>query len=304
MAKDFLKNRTAIVLGGGRGIGRGIALLMASYGANIVVVDPGLALDGSPRNEGEKDPADQVLKEIEKAGGNAVRSDESILTVDGSSKIVQCALDNFSGLDIVVTSQGILRDRMIYNMSEDEWDAVIDVHLKGTFSIIKCAAAYFREQKYGRIITVSSESGLVGNPGQANYGAAKSGIAGLTKVVARDLGRFGVTANSIVPRAWTRMTENVPMAEKMKTSGIPSREEFEKWMPDDIAPFAVFLATDYASDVNGQVFLVYGGTVALMSQPRPINTIYRGAGLWTVDELSRLLPNTLCKDMSNPGQAS
>ena len=304
MDKDFLKNRTAIVLGGGRGIGRSIALLMAEYGANLVIVDPGLALDGSPRNEGEKDPTDQVIKEIEKAGGNAVRSDESILTVDGSGKIVQSALDNYGGLDIVVTSQGILRDRMIYNMSEDEWDAVVDVHLKGTFSIIKCAAAHFREKKYGRIITVSSESGLVGNPGQANYGAAKSGVAGLTKVVARDLGRFGVTANSIVPRAWSRMTENVPVAEKMKTNAIPSREEFEKWMPEDVAPFVVFLATDYASDVNGQVFMVYGGTVALMSQPRPIDTIYRGPGLWTVDELSLLLPNTLCKDMSNPGQAS
>ena len=182
-------------------------MLMAQEGAKVVVVDPGSELDGSG---GSVAIADSVVDEIRANGGEAVACYESVATMEGGEAIVQSAIDNFGKLDIVVTCAGILRDRMIFNMTEEEWDAVIQVHLKGTFSVVKYASILFRQQRSGRIITFSSTSGLIGNSGQANYGAAKDGIAGLTRVAARDLGRYGVTANSIAPSARTRMIGAVP----------------------------------------------------------------------------------------------
>jgi NAD(P)-dependent dehydrogenase (short-subunit alcohol dehydrogenase family) len=202
-----LEDRVAIVTGSGRGVGRGIALMMAAEGAKVVVVDPGVNVDGSGFDHSI---AEQVVGEIKAAGGTGVACTESVTTMDGGERIVQTAMDNYGKLDIVVTCAGILRDRMIFNMSEQEWDDVIAVHLKGTFTVVKHACIVFRQQRSGRIITFSSQSGLVGNSGQANYGAAKSGIAGFTKVVARDMGRYGVTANSIAPRATTRMIGAIP----------------------------------------------------------------------------------------------
>ena len=191
---NLLKDKVAIVTGSGRGVGRGVAHLMAQEGASVVIVDLGVNVDGSGEDQSI---AEQVANEIKDAGGNAVACTESVATMQGGENIIQTAIDNFGKLDIVVTCAGILRDRMIFNMSEQEWDDVIAVHLKGTFTIVKHASIIFRQQRSGRIITFSSTSGLYGNSGQANYGAANDGIAGLTRVEARDLGRYGVTANSI-----------------------------------------------------------------------------------------------------------
>jgi NAD(P)-dependent dehydrogenase (short-subunit alcohol dehydrogenase family) len=194
---------------------------------------------------------------------------------------------------------------MIFNMSEQEWDDVIAVHLKGTFSVVKHACILFRQQRSGRIITFSSESGLVGNSGQANYGAAKSGIAGFTKVVARDMGRYGVTANAIAPRAATRMISAIPQsAAELRARGgvapISGEEDLEHMDPDDIAPFVCYLASDYAANVNGQTFLVYGGTVSLMSQPRPQRSIFNPEGRWDLEALAPLAGSYLTRDISNP----
>ena len=300
-----LEGKVAIVTGSGRGIGRGIAILMAQEGAKVVVVDPGTELDGSG---GSIAIADSVVNEIRANGGEAATCYESVATMEGGEAIVQTALDSFGKLDIVVTCAGILRDRMLFNMTEEEWDSVIQVHLKGTFTVVKHASILFRQQRSGRIITFSSESGLIGNSGQANYGAAKSGIAGFTKVVARDMGRYGVTANSIAPRANTRMTSDIPSAASQiraaqGVAAIEGEDDLESANPDDVAPFTVFLASDYAAHVNGQTFLVYGGIVSLMSQPRPERSIFNGEERWSLDRLAPLARNYLTKGIDNPAPA-
>ena len=300
-----LEGKVAIVTGSGRGIGRGIAILMAQEGAKVVVVDPGTELDGSG---GSIAIADSVVNEIRANGGEAATCYESVATMEGGEAIVQTALDSFGKLDIVVTCAGILRDRMLFNMTEEEWDSVIQVHLKGTFTVVKHASILFRQQRSGRIITFSSESGLIGNSGQANYGAAKSGIAGFTKVVARDMGRYGVTANSIAPRANTRMTSDIPSAASQiraaqGVAAIEGEDDLESANPDDVAPFTVFLASDYADHVNGQTFLVYGGIVSLMSQPRPERSIFNGEERWSLDRLAPLARNYLTKGIDNPAPA-
>ena len=300
-----LEGKVAIVTGSGRGIGRGIAILMAQEGAKVVIVDPGTELDGSG---GSIAIADSVVNEIRANGGEAATCYESVATMEGGEAIVQTALDSFGKLDIVVTCAGILRDRMLFNMTEEEWDSVIQVHLKGTFTVVKHASILFRQQRSGRIITFSSESGLIGNSGQANYGAAKSGIAGFTKVVARDMGRYGVTANSIAPRANTRMTSDIPSAASQiraaqGVAAIEGEDDLESANPDDVAPFTVFLASDYAAHVNGQIFLVYGGIVSLMSQPRPERSIFNGEERWSLDRLAPLARNYLTKGIDNPAPA-
>ena len=296
---QILQDKVAIVTGSGRGIGRGVAKLMASEGAKVVVVDPGVNVDGSGSSKAQ---ADEVVAEIASAGGTAIPCYESVASMEGGEKIIQTALDTFGGLDIVVTCAGILRDRMIFNMTEQEWDDVIAVHLKGTFSVVKHACIQFRQQRSGRVITFSSESGLVGNPGQANYGAVKSGIAGFTKVVAKDMGRYGVTANAVAPRAATRMvadvTEDVLQAQvRGGMAGLTATELLHD--PDDVAPFVVYLASDFAANVTGQTFLVYGGQVSLMSQPRPERSIYHDGG-WTVEELAPVARDYLTLDLPNP----
>ena len=299
---EVLQDKVAIVTGAGRGIGRGVAILMAAEGAKVVVVDPGVSVDGTGS---DSSPADQVVKEINDSGGTGVPCYESVATMEGGEKIVKTALDEFGKLDILVTCAGILRDRMVFNMSEQEWDEVISVHLKGTFTVVKHACLLFRQQRSGRIITFTSESGLVGNSGQANYGAAKSGIAGLTKVVARDMGRYGVTANSISPRAQTRMIGAIPEgAREIRARGgvasLSGEEGLGNVNADDIAPFVVYLASDYAANVNAQTFLVHGGEVSIMSQPRPIRSIYYNQGHWPVEKLAPLASQYLTKGIANP----
>ena len=293
-----LQDKVAVVTGSGRGIGRGVAILMAQEGAKVVVVDPGVNVDGSGTDHSI---AQQVVSEIEQAGGTAVACTESVASMEGGEKIIQTAIDNYGKLDIVVTVAGILRDRMIFNMTEQEWDEVIAVHLKGTFSVVKHACIVFRQQRSGRIITFSSASGLWGNSGQANYGAAKDGITGLTRVVARDMGRYGVTANAISPVAATRMTGSIPedTANLRAARGITRASSTMRGEPDDIAPMVTWLASDAAAHVNGHVFHITEGMVALLNEPEPVKTINK-TGKWTVEELARVVPVTLGFELHNP----
>ena len=294
---DLLRDKVAIVTGAGRGVGKGVAQLMAQEGASVVVVDPGVNVDGSGFDQSI---AEQVVAEIRESGGTAVACTESVATMSGGEQIVQTAIDNFGKLHIVVTCAGILRDRMIFNMTEQEWDDVIAVHLKGTFTAVKHACILFRQQRSGRIITFSSTSGLYGNSGQANYGAAKDGIAGFTRVVARDMGRYGVTANAIAPSAATRMTGSVPQEsrELRSSRGIAGGSGLQG-EPEDVAPFVTWLASDQAAHVNGHVFHVTDGVVTLLNEPEPVKTI-RKDSRWTVEELIRVFPATIGVELYNP----
>ena len=304
MANGMLAGRVAVVTGAGRGIGRGVALALGAAGAKVVVNDYGVNVDGTAPSTG---PAFDVVKEIERAGGEAVASTDSVADWEGARRIIGTALERFGQLDALVTCAGILRDRMIFNMSEEEWDDVIAVHLKGTFNCLRHACTHMRDRRYGRIVTFSSGSGLFGNPGQANYGAAKSAIGGLTKVAARDLGKYGITVNAIAPVAGTRMTVNEEVRharELRKKQGIQREDrgvaQIEELDPDDIAPMVVYLTSEYAKDVNGQFFLCFGNSVALVSQPRPVKTLYKAEGNWTLDELDRLVPATVAEGLVNP----
>jgi NAD(P)-dependent dehydrogenase (short-subunit alcohol dehydrogenase family) len=301
-----LDGRTAIVTGAGRGIGRAVALLLGQEGASVVVNDYGVAVDGSQPSEG---PAKDVADEIKAAGGNAVPNFDTVATVEGGERLVQTALDAFGRLDILINVAGILRDRMIFNMTEEEWDAVIAVHLKGHYCTTKPASVVFRQQRFGRIVNFSSGSGLTGNPGQANYGAAKAGIAGFTRVVARDLGRYGVTCNAISPGAATRMTQSVPESSRelrtragiQAAAGQIARESVLASMrePEYVAPMTVFLCTDDAWNINGKIFAVSGGTVSLLQEEVPYRSIIK-QGLWTVEELRDLVPGRLMFGLPNP----
>ena len=299
---NLLQDKVAIVTGAGRGVGKGVEHQLAEEGAKVVVVDLGVNVDGTGANQSV---AEQVANEIREAGGTAVACAESVATMAGGENIIQTAIDSFEKLDIVVTCAGILRDRMVFNMSEEEWDDVIAVHLKGTFTIVKNACILFRQQRSGRVITFSSTSGLYGNSGQANYGAAKDGIAGFTRVVARDMGRYGVTANSISPSASTRMTTSVPEeARSLRASrGITSGSSTTlRGEPEDIAPFVTWLASDESSHVNGHVFHVTAGLISLLNEPDPIKTIHK-EGRWTLEELAKVFPATLGLELHNPAPA-
>jgi NAD(P)-dependent dehydrogenase (short-subunit alcohol dehydrogenase family) len=325
MANGWLEGKVAVVTGSGRGIGRGIAQLMAKEGAKVVVVDPGVNLDGTGHDNG---PAEQCVEEIKQAGGTAVPCFDSVASMEGGENIIKAALDNFGRIDILVNVAGILRDRMVYNMTEEEWDDVMAVHLKGQFCTIKPASILMRQQRWGRIINFSSGSGLTGNSGQANYGAAKSGVAGLTRVVARDLGRYGVTCNAISPGAATRMTMSVPQSARdartragiggggaapaaaggtaTATAPAPAAPPAPAPQPgggggnppEMVAPMVCFLATDFAWNINGQVFGVSGGQVSILHHPLAMRTLYK-QGMWTLDELDEAVPR-LMQGISNP----
>ena len=295
---DRLKGKVAVVTGAGRGIGRGEALALAAEGAKVVVNDLGGAADGTGA---DKAPADEVVAEIKKMGGEAVANYDSVVTMEGGEKIIKAAIDNFGRLDILVNNAGVLRDRMVFNMTEEEWDTVISVHLKGHFACAKPACVVFRQQRSGRIINTSSISG-VGNMGQANYSAAKEGIVGFTRTVARDMGRYGITCNALRPAAATRLTlspELKAAREKRAAAGLGAESDAGQLLPEAIAPFVVFLCTDEAANINGCTFQIRGGEVHLMTDPVAIKSIYK-AGIWTVDELCKLAPMSLALGLVNP----
>ena len=298
---DNLKGRNAVVTGAGRGIGRAVAILLAQEGANVVVNDPGVSVDGTGHDDG---PAEQVANEIKQDGGKAVANYDSVATAEGGENMVRQCVDAFGRIDILINVAGILRDRMVFNMSEEEWDAVINVHLKGHFNTIKPASVLMRQQRYGRIVNFSSISGLRGISGQSNYGAAKAGIAGLTRVVARDLGRYGVTTNCIAPGAMTRMVAQVPESARQLRAArgmgpAPAPQAIAERTPEQVAPMTIWLCTDDAWNVNGKIFHVSGGTVSLAHEETPMRQITKD-GKWTIEELVNLVPNLLLAGVQNP----
>ncbi len=283
MNAGTMQGKVVVVTGAGRGIGREIALLMAAHGAKVVVNDFGVSVAGEP---GSEKPADEVVGMIRANGGEAVANDDSVAEWSGAQRIVQTAMDAFGTVDCVVNNAGILRDRIFHQMSPDEWEAVIKVHLFGSFNVSRAAADRFKEQKSGAFVHMTSTSGLVGNYGQANYAAAKMGILGLSKSIALDMSRYNVRSNCISPFAWSRMIGAIP--------NTPDQEErlakAKTLTPDTVAPVAVFLASDKANEVTGQIFAVRRNEVFLVSHPRPTRSVHRSDG-WTPERLAEhMLP--------------
>jgi NAD(P)-dependent dehydrogenase (short-subunit alcohol dehydrogenase family) len=279
----ILDGKVAIVTGAGRGLGRSHAIHMAAEGAKVVVNDLGGELDGAG---GSKTPAGAVVDEIRAAGGIASANTDDIASWAGAERLVRQAVEEHGRLDVLVNNAGILRDRMCFNMGEEDWDSVIRVHLKGHFAPTRFACVYWRERHKagepiaGRIINTASEAGVIGNAGQANYSAAKAGILALTMVVCREMERYGVTVNAIAPRAVTRMTETLFAAfgeEAMKDLG-----------PDSVSALVTFLASDEAAHVNGQAFVIYGGLIQLLAGWRPVAAIEQAGGWRLSDVRSRL----------------
>ena len=281
-----LEGRVAIITGAGRGIGREHALLFAAEGAKVVVNDLGGAADGTGD---DRTPAQQVVDEIIGMGGEAIVNTDNVADWEGGQRLVNSAIEAFGDLHVLVNNAGILRDRVLVNMTEEEWDAVIKVHLKGHFIPTKFAAVYWREQvKSGKtvsasVINTSSTSGLLANPGQSNYGAAKSGIATFTEITAKELGRYGVRVNAIAPAARTRLTESTPGLEEM-VAPPSDPSAFDIWDPANISPLVAWLASA-GCDATGRVFFVQGGRIAVFQPWTMAAEIDRG-DRWTVTELA------------------
>src|SRR5438128_6901550 len=298
----MLDGKAALVTGAGRGIGRGIALALARAGAQVVVNDLGTSLSGEGT---ETLPADQVVDEILTNGGEAVTNRGNVARFDDATEMVEQVVRTFGKIDILVNVAGILRDRMIFNMTEPEWDAVIAVHLKGTFNCTRAASIHMREQQGGRIVSMSSVSAL-GAAGQPNYAAAKAGIMGLTWSTANALAKYGVTANAIMPSGATRMIDSTPRGRKVfeETGKWPSEQAVgTERDPDNVAPLAVYLASDAAAQVTGQVFHSFGYGYTLMAQPQPIRRLEANRR-WDPEELARVFPKTLGANLKPPPPAA
>jgi len=264
----LLQGKVAVVTGSGRGVGRGIALALAREGAKVVINDVGCEVDGRGSAE---DPAAQVVKEIEALGSKAVPNYDSVASFSGAENIVKTAIDSFGRIDVLVNNAGIMRDRSIAKMTEEDFDAVLGVHLKGTFNCGRHAIPHMREQGYGRIINITSSAGLRGNFGQSNYGAAKAGIMGLTLVWAIELGKYGITVNAMAPAGMTRMVGTIP--------GMEGKEPPPEMNAELNGPLVAFLASEKAAHVNGQIFGRRGYGYTLFQQPRPIAMMYKPGGL-------------------------
>jgi NAD(P)-dependent dehydrogenase (short-subunit alcohol dehydrogenase family) len=278
----MLEGKAAVITGAGRGIGRGEALLFAEHGARVVVNDLGGDWDGTGQ---DPRPASEVVEEITSAGGEAVPHYEDVSEPEGAASLIRLALHTWGRLDVVVNNAGILRDRMVFNMSVEEWDAVIKVHLRGHFLVTREACAHWRdrakaeEEVSGRIVNTSSTSGILGNAGQSNYGAAKAGIAAFTQIVAMEMARYGVTCNAIAPGARTRMTEKT--FGELATRG----SAFDHLAPENVAPLVAYLASDAAAGITGQVFGIAGGLVELYRGWTPVSSLTKDE-CWTVEELA------------------
>jgi NAD(P)-dependent dehydrogenase (short-subunit alcohol dehydrogenase family) len=308
-----LEGRVAIVTGAGRGIGRSVALLLAEEGAAVVVNDLGGAVDGTGASSG---PADDTVAEIRKAGGQAVPSYNSVAEFDTAAKTIQIALDSFGRVDILCHVAGILRDRMVFNMTQEEWDAVLQVHLYGAFNMVRNVVPHMIRQNYGRIVLFSSGSGL-GASGQANYAAAKEGMVGFARALSRELQPFGISVNAVYPGGATRMTATVPEsttqlrqqqraaaaaaagAPAMAMQGAPIAGPEEARAPENNAPKAVYLCTEAGGAINGQVIGTSGWAMTLYSPRHVIRSIHKN-GRWTLDELDKLMPISLGSGLVNP----
>jgi NAD(P)-dependent dehydrogenase (short-subunit alcohol dehydrogenase family) len=275
----MLKDKVVIVTGAGGGIGRDFALAMAAHGAKVVVNDVGASVSGEGKDAG---PAQKVVAEIKARGGTAVANTDSVSEWESANRIVKTAIDAFGRIDAVVNNAGILRDRFFFNMSVEEWKAVIDVHLNGTFYVSRAAAAYFKSQGSGRYVNMTSTSGLIGNFGQANYAAAKLGIAGLSKSMALDMAKYNVTSNCIAPFAWSRMIGTIPAETPDQKARL---EKLKKMETSKIAPLAVYLASDASQGVTGQIFGVRANELFLFSQNRPLRSVHRAEG-WTPETIA------------------
>ena len=275
----MLKDKVVVVTGAGGGIGRDFALAMAAHGAKVVVNDIGASVAGEGKDAG---PAQKVVDEIKAQGGMAVANTDSVAEWEAANRIIKTAIDAFGRIDVVVNNAGILRDRFFFNMSIEEWKAVIDVHLNGSFYVARAAAPYFKSQASGRYINMTSTSGLVGNFGQANYAAAKLGIAGLSKSMALDMAKYNVTSNCISPFAWSRMIGSIPTETEDQKARV---EKLKSMETAKIAPLAVYLASDAAQHVTGQIFAVRANEIFLMSQSRPLRSVHRAEG-WTPQSIA------------------
>ena len=295
MAKH-LEGKNAVVTGAGRGIGRAVSLELAKHGAKVVVCD----LGGSKSGEGaDAGPAHQVVDEIKKAGGVAIANGENVTDFAGAERIIKTCVESFGKIDILVNCAGILRDRMTFNMTEQEWDAVLAVHLKGMFNMCRHASKLMREQKWGRIVSTTSDAWR-GAPGQGNYAAAKGGIVSLTYTLAGELGKYNCTVNAIAPIAATRMTMDDEVKARFTRayeSGMMNKEQYEEVMnmpgPEFVSPVVAFLCSEEGKMFNGKVIGVQGGRVAVYSKPYEIAGLYRNIkkeGPWTVEDLTRLAP--------------
>lgn len=281
-----LKGKTIIVTGGAGGIGSAISLELGRQGANVVVNDVGANLKGEGQ---DMSTAEALVEQIRAEGGSAVVDAHSIADWDEAQAIIRTAVDTFGGLDGVVNNAGILRDRYFHNMDPAEWRAVIDVNLSGYFYVSRAAAPVFREQGSGSLVHFTSTAGLIGTTGQANYGAAKAGIVGLSKQIALDMERFGVRSNCVSPFAWTRMTSNIPADTPEQAERV---RKLSQMSPEKVAPLVAFLLSDEAKEVNAQIFAVRNNEIFLMGQSRPLRSIHRGDG-WSVDALAEYLVPTL-----------
>jgi len=277
----MLTGKVAVITGSGGGIGREIALAMGAAGAKVVVNDIGAALSGEGLTGA---PAQNVADEIKAAGGIAVPNTDSVATRESANGIIETAVEHFGRIDIVVNNAGNLRDRVFHKMSDEEWSQVIDVHLNGTFFVSRAAANHFREQESGTFVHMTSTSGLIGNFGQANYSAAKLGIAALSKSIALDMNRYNVRSNCIAPFAWSRMTSSIPANTDEEKARVLKLQKMEA---GKVAPMAVFLASDNAKEVNGQIFAVRANEIMLFSQPRPVRSVHMSTG-WTPEAIAEI----------------
>ena len=278
----IVDGKVAIVTGAGRGIGRGIALLMAQEGARVIVCDIGASLEGAGTDAG---PAHAVVDEIKNTGGQAIASTLSISDPGNGDKIVQAALDAFGRVDILVNNAGILRDRIFHRMSWSDWSDVINVHLNGSFIMSRACATHFRERNSGAYVHMTSTSGLVGNFGQANYAAAKMGIVGLSRGIALDMARFNVRSNCVSPFAWTRMVQSIPTEDEKEKARV---ERASQVTPEKVAPLVVYLASDQADGITGQILSARNNEIYLFNANRPIRTLHRSDG-WTPQKIAEQL---------------
>ncbi|ERS14861.1 3-hydroxyacyl-CoA dehydrogenase [Alcanivorax sp. PN-3] len=277
--QPMLEDKVVIVTGGGGGVGRAYVLAAAAAGAKVVINDIGVSLTGEG---GSQSPAEETLAMVRELGGEGVINTDSVSDWDSARRIVDCAQDHFGGLDAVVNNAGVLRDVMFHKMSLEEWQLVVDVHLNGTFYVSRAAAEIFRKQHSGAYIHTVSTSGLIGNFGQANYSAAKLGIAALSKSIALDMQRYGVRSNCIAPFAWSRMTSSIPARTDEEKARV---EKLKQMTPDKNAPLVVFLASDQAQDISGQIFSVRNNEIFTMGQSRPLKSVHRGEG-WTPETVA------------------